>query len=82
MWLDHLPASVAFCDVETTGLGNHDRIVNARFRVDCAARFLALHPTSVTLRSAHTMSMDEGRTVPALSVKRGEQVTPLAAAHA
>ena len=22
MWLDHLPASVAFCDVETTGLGN------------------------------------------------------------
>ena len=21
MWLDHLPASVAFCDVETTGLG-------------------------------------------------------------
>ena len=28
MWLDHLPASVAFCDVETTGLGNHDRIVS------------------------------------------------------
>ena len=27
MWLDRLPASVAFCDVETTGLGNHDRIV-------------------------------------------------------
>jgi hypothetical protein len=25
---DHLPASVAFCDVETTGLGNHDRIVS------------------------------------------------------
>jgi len=23
-----LPASVAFCDVETTGLGNHDRIVS------------------------------------------------------
>ena len=28
MWLDHLPASVVFCDVETTGLGNHDRIVS------------------------------------------------------
>jgi hypothetical protein len=25
---DQLPASVAFCDVETTGLGNHDRIVS------------------------------------------------------
>jgi DNA polymerase-3 subunit epsilon len=28
MRLDHLPASVAFCDVETTGLGIHDRIVS------------------------------------------------------
>src|SRR5262249_57869431 len=28
MWWDHLPASVAFCDVETTGLGNDDRIVS------------------------------------------------------
>jgi DNA polymerase-3 subunit epsilon len=28
MWLDHPPASVAFCDVETTGLGNQDRIVS------------------------------------------------------
>jgi DNA polymerase III subunit epsilon len=28
MWWDHLPASVAFCDVETTGLANHDRIVS------------------------------------------------------
>ena len=28
MWLDYLPASVAFCDVETTGLGNDDRIVS------------------------------------------------------
>jgi DNA polymerase III subunit epsilon len=28
MWLDHLPASVAFCDVETTGLGKHDRVVS------------------------------------------------------
>ena len=28
MWPDRLPESVAFCDVETTGLGNHDRIVS------------------------------------------------------
>ncbi len=28
MGWDHLPASVAFCDVETTGLGNDDRIVS------------------------------------------------------
>jgi DNA polymerase-3 subunit epsilon len=28
MSLDCLPESVAFCDVETTGLGNHDRIVS------------------------------------------------------
>jgi hypothetical protein len=28
MRLDHLPASVAFCDVETTGLGNYQRIVS------------------------------------------------------
>jgi hypothetical protein len=28
MWLDHLPTSVAFCDVETTGLGKRDRIVS------------------------------------------------------
>jgi DNA polymerase III subunit epsilon len=28
MWWAHLPASVAFCDVETTGLGNDDRIVS------------------------------------------------------
>ena len=28
MWPDRLPASVAFCDVETTGLSNHDRIVS------------------------------------------------------
>jgi DNA polymerase-3 subunit epsilon len=28
MWPDHLPASVAFCDVETTGLSHHDRIVS------------------------------------------------------
>jgi hypothetical protein len=28
MWPDHVPGSVAFCDVETTGLGPHDRIVS------------------------------------------------------
>jgi DNA polymerase-3 subunit epsilon len=28
MWPSHLPASVVFCDVETTGVGNHDRIVS------------------------------------------------------
>jgi hypothetical protein len=28
MSLDCLPASVAFCDVETTGLGNQDRIIS------------------------------------------------------
>jgi DNA polymerase-3 subunit epsilon len=28
MWLDRIPASVAFCDVETTGLGKDDRMVS------------------------------------------------------
>ena len=28
MWPSHLPASVAFCDVETTGLRRDDRIVS------------------------------------------------------
>ena len=28
MWLDRIPASVAFCDVETTGLAKDDRIVS------------------------------------------------------
>ena len=28
MWLDRIPASVAFCDVETTGLSKDDRIVS------------------------------------------------------
>src|SRR5215831_18468562 len=27
-WLDHLPASVAFCDVDTTGVSQHDRTVS------------------------------------------------------
>jgi DNA polymerase III epsilon subunit-like protein len=28
MWSNHLPVSVVFCDVETTGFGHHDRIVS------------------------------------------------------
>ena len=55
MWLDHLPASVAFCDVETTGLGNHDRIVSfggigmisrdlAKGRPDLAHLYLVFDP--------------------------------------
>jgi hypothetical protein len=28
MWLDYLPASAVFCDVETTGFGRLDRIVS------------------------------------------------------
>jgi hypothetical protein len=55
MWLDHLPASVAFCDVETTGLGNHDRIVSfggigmisrdlAKGRPDLAYLYLVFDP--------------------------------------
>jgi uncharacterized protein YprB with RNaseH-like and TPR domain len=28
MWRDRIPASVAFCDVETTGLSKDDRIVS------------------------------------------------------
>jgi len=27
MWLDYLSASMALCDVENTGLGNHDCVV-------------------------------------------------------
>jgi hypothetical protein len=33
MWWNHLPASVAFCDVETTGLGNDDRIAIKRDKI-------------------------------------------------
>jgi DNA polymerase III subunit epsilon len=55
MGLDHLPASVAFCDVETTGLGNHDRIVSfggigmisrdlAKGRLDLAYLYLVFDP--------------------------------------
>jgi hypothetical protein len=55
MWLDRLPASVAFCDVETTGLGKHDRIVSfggigvisrdlAKGRPDLAYLYLVFDP--------------------------------------
>jgi DNA polymerase III subunit epsilon len=55
MWLDRLPASVAFCDVETTGLGHHDRIVSfggigmisrdlAKGRPDLAYLYLVFDP--------------------------------------
>jgi DNA polymerase III epsilon subunit-like protein len=55
MWLDRLPASVAFCDVETTGLGNRDRIVSfggigmisrdlAKGRPDLAYLYLVFDP--------------------------------------
>ena len=63
MWLDHLPASVAFCDVETTGLGNHDRIVSfggigmisrdlAKGRPDLAYLYLVFDPGMENRRDA------------------------------
>jgi DNA polymerase III subunit epsilon len=63
MWLDHLPASVAFCDVETTGLGNHDRIVSfggigmisrelARGRPDLQHLYLVFDPGTRNSRDA------------------------------
>ena len=63
MWLDHLPASVAFCDVETTGLGNHDRIVSfggigmisrdlAKGRPDLAYLYLVFDPGRGNSRGA------------------------------
>jgi hypothetical protein len=63
MWLDHLPASVAFCDVETTGLGNHDRIVSfggigmisrdlANGRPDLASLYLVFDPGMGNHRNA------------------------------
>ena len=45
----------------------------ARFRIDCAARFLAHPPTCVSLRSANTMSPDRGSTVPTF-VKRTDKL--------
>jgi DNA polymerase III subunit epsilon len=63
MWLDHLPASVAFCDVETTGLGNHDRIVSfggigmisrdlAKGRPELAYLYLVFDPGTANRRDA------------------------------
>jgi DNA polymerase-3 subunit epsilon len=63
MWRDHLPASVAFCDVETTGLGNHDRIVSfggigmisrdlAKGRPDLAHLYLVFDPGTRNSRAA------------------------------
>ena len=63
MWLDHLPASVAFCDVETTGLGHHDRIVSfggigmisrdlAKGRPDLACLYLVFDPGTGNHRDA------------------------------
>jgi DNA polymerase III subunit epsilon len=63
MGLDHLPASVAFCDVETTGLGNHDRIVSfggigmisrdlAKGRLDLAYLYLVFDPGMGNHRNA------------------------------
>src|SRR5438093_6468182 len=49
----------------------------ARFRVDCAARSLAFHPISVTLRSAHTISIDKGRTGPACPSSEASKSLPL-----
>jgi DNA polymerase III subunit epsilon len=63
MWWGHLPASVAFCDVETTGLGNHDRIVSfggigmlssdlAKGRPDLEYSYLVFDPGRLNRRAA------------------------------
>jgi DNA polymerase III subunit epsilon len=63
MWWDHLPASVAFCDVETTGLGNDDRIVSfgaigmisrdlAKGRADLEYLYLVFDPARANRRAA------------------------------
>jgi DNA polymerase III subunit epsilon len=63
MWWDHLPASVAFCDVETTGVGNHDRIVSfggigmisrdlAKGRPDLEYLYLVFDPGTANRRAA------------------------------
>jgi DNA polymerase III epsilon subunit-like protein len=63
MWWDHLPASVAFCDVETTGFANHDRIVSfggigmisrdlARGRQDLEYLYLVFDPGRANRRDA------------------------------
>jgi DNA polymerase-3 subunit epsilon len=63
MWWDQLPASAAFCDVETTGLGNHDRIVSfgaigmishkqAKERPDLEYLYLVFDPGRANHRNA------------------------------
>jgi DNA polymerase III subunit epsilon len=63
MWWDHLPASAAFCDVETTGLGNDDRIVSfgaigmisrdmAKGRADLEYVYLVFDPGRANRRAA------------------------------
>ncbi len=63
MWWNHLPTSVAFCDVETTGLGNDDRIVSlggigmisrdlAKSRPDLAYLYLVFDPGTGNSRDA------------------------------
>ncbi len=63
MWWDHLPASVVFCDVETTGLGNDDRVVSfggigmisrglARRRPDLEYVYLVFDPGKRNRRGA------------------------------
>ena len=63
MWLDHLPASVAFCDVETTGVAKHDRIVSfggigmtsrnlANGRLDLECLYLVFNPGTGNRRGA------------------------------
>jgi len=67
MWWDHLPASAAFCDVETTGLGNHDRIVSfgaigmisrdtAKGRADLEYLYLVFDPGRAKLSCCRTDS--------------------------
>jgi DNA polymerase III subunit epsilon len=66
MWWAHLPASVAFCDVETTGLGNDDRIVSfggigmisrdlARGRPELEYLYLVFDPAKPNRRHAEQM---------------------------
>jgi hypothetical protein len=63
-WLDHLPASVAFGDAETTGRGNHDRTVcfggigminrdlaNARTALTCCIRPQVHQPRDEIVRA-------------------------------
>src|SRR6266542_3309744 len=75
MWLDHLPASVAFCDVETTGLGNHDRIVSfggigmisrdlAKGRPDLAYLYLVFDPGMGNHRNAEQIQRFSERGLP------------------